>query len=87
MYILLFYLLISVVTYMIYAIDKSAAMQNRWRVPEKTLHLLSLCGGWPGAFIAQQYLRHKTQKASFRLVYWLTVGAHLGFVGWLILRR
>ena len=64
---------LSVITYLVYWWDKSSARKGSWRTPETTLHLLSLCGGWPGALIAQQVLRHKTQKQPFRLILWLTV--------------
>lgn len=82
MFILVFYIILSVVTFIVYALDKSAAEQHRWRIQEKTLHLLSLLGGWPGAWIAQRMLRHKTQKVSFQIVYWATVGFNLaGLLG------
>lgn len=63
----------SLVTCAMYAIDKRAAMKQRRRVSEKTLHWLALIGGWPGAWCAQQWLRHKTQKTTFRRVFWVTV--------------
>ena len=66
------YFVVSLVTYGIYAKDKSAARNGTWRTPESTLHLLSLSGGWPGALVAQQKLRHKSSKQSFRFVFWLT---------------
>lgn len=72
-----YYAVVSVIAYVVYAIDKKAAIKQRRRVSEKTLHLLSLVGGWPGAWIAQQRLRHKTQKTAFKVVYWLTVGVNL----------
>ncbi len=71
--VLWFYLASSLVTYLIYAIDKSAARRGDWRTQESTLHLLSMIGGWPGALIAQEKLRHKTRKQSFRIVFGLTV--------------
>ena len=80
--ILIFYAIASVVTFSVYAIDKSAARQNRWRITENTLHLLSLIGGWPGALIAQRTLRHKNRKLSFQLVYWITVSFNLVIVFW-----
>jgi uncharacterized membrane protein YsdA (DUF1294 family) len=76
-------LCLSLVTYFYYAKDKKAALVGTWRVPEKTLQLLSLSGGWPGAFFAQQRLRHKTKKVSFRLVFWFTVLANLSGLVWL----
>ena len=79
----LVYVGLSLVTFVAYAMDKSAAVQGQWRTPESTLHTLSLAGGWPGALLAQQYLRHKSTKAPFRAVFWLTVlGNVAGFV-WL----
>jgi uncharacterized membrane protein YsdA (DUF1294 family)/cold shock CspA family protein len=74
---------LSVITYSAYSGDKQAAESGRRRTPENTLHLLALIGGWPGAAIAQQRLRHKTAKQSFRSVYWLTVFANCAFVIWL----
>ena len=79
----LVYVGLGVVTFVTYAMDKSAAVQGQWRTPESTLHTLSLAGGWPGALLAQQVLRHKSTKAPFRAVFWLTVlGNVAGFV-WL----
>lgn len=70
----------SLLTYLAYAKDKAAATTGQWRVPEKTLHLLSLFFGWPGAMIAQERLRHKTKKLSFRVVFWMTVLANVGVI-------
>lgn len=78
-----FYAVVSVIAYVTYAIDKKAAIKNRRRVSEKSLHLLGVLGGWPGALLAQQRLRHKTQKTSFQLIYWLTVTLNLAGLWWL----
>lgn len=77
------YIGLSLLAFLAYAVDKSAAINGRWRTPEMTLHLLSLAGGWPGALVAQQLLRHKSSKPSFVAVFWLTVFANIaGFVAW-----
>ena len=81
--ILALYLVVSVLTFIMYAADKSAAKKGKWRIHESTLHLLSLLGGWPGALIAQQTLRHKSMKKSFRIKSWLTVLANCGAFAWL----
>ena len=60
-------------TYLIYDLDKKAAQQGKQRIPEKNLHLLGLLGGWPGALLAQQKLRHKTAKTEFQQIFWATV--------------
>ncbi len=72
-FILFFYIFISLFTFVIYAMDKSAAREKKWRTSEKTLHTLSMFGGWPGALIAQQKLNHKSRKQPFQLIFWATV--------------
>jgi uncharacterized membrane protein YsdA (DUF1294 family)/cold shock CspA family protein len=76
------YLAASAVTFLVYGFDKSAAMNNRWRTPESTLHILGLIGGWPGALMAQQIFRHKSKKAEFRVIFWLTVVVNCAALAW-----
>ena len=79
------YLIVVAVTslwaFVAYGIDKRRAKTGNRRVPETSLHLLALVGGWPGALAAQRIFRHKTQKLSFQLVFWTVVVLHLGLVG------
>ena len=75
---------VNLLTFLVYAMDKSAAQSGQWRTKESHLHLLSLAGGWPGAWSAQQRLRHKSRKAEFRAVYWVTAVLHCAAaVAWL----
>lgn len=75
------YVIASALTYGLYALDKAAARAGRHRVPESVLLAIGLAGGWPGALLAQQRLRHKTVKAAFRRAFWLTVALNvIGFV-------
>jgi uncharacterized membrane protein YsdA (DUF1294 family) len=78
-----FYLVASAATFVAYGLDKSAARSGGWRTAERTLHLLGLAGGWPGALVAQQALRHKSAKGSFRRAFWATVVANCCLLGWL----
>ena len=71
------YAVASGATFFAYAADKSAAASGSWRTPESTLHALALAGGWPGALLAQQFLRHKSTKREFRQVFWATVVLNL----------
>jgi uncharacterized membrane protein YsdA (DUF1294 family) len=79
-FILIYYLLLGLITFFIYKKDKKASKENTWRVSEKTLHILSLLGGWGGASIAQRTLRHKTQKRGFKVIFILTILLNLIFV-------
>ncbi|WP_346838329.1 DUF1294 domain-containing protein [Microbulbifer sp. SAOS-129_SWC] len=72
----------SVVCLVLYARDKYAAVKDRWRTPELTLHLWSLLGGWPGAALGQRLFNHKTSKRSFRVVFWCTVIANSALIAW-----
>ena len=69
--------ILSLVAFIAYGFDKRRAQANGRRVPENTLHLLALFGGWPGALLGQRIFRHKTQKFGFRFVFWLCVTLHL----------
>ncbi len=72
------YALISGVTFIAYALDKRAAVRGARRTPERSLHLMELAGGWPGALLAQRTLRHKTRKTSYQVVFWAIVVLHVG---------
>ena len=74
------YLLSSLVALGFYWYDKRQAQDGKRRIPEKTLHLLEALGGWPGALLGQQWLRHKTQKQPFQNIFRLIVAGHL--VAW-----
>jgi len=78
------YFITSTVTFLLYAPDKSAAQKGQWRTPESTLHMFSLIGGWPGAFVAQKLLRHKSKKQSFQTVFWATVVLNCAGLAWLL---
>ena len=81
--VLYWYLGASLVTYFVYAWDKSAARKGGWRTSEQTLFLFGLVGGWPGALIAQQTLRHKSKKTSFRVTFAATVIFNCAGLVWL----
>lgn len=74
----------SIVAFMAYATDKTAAQNRQWRIAESTLHLMSLLGGWPGALLAQQALRHKTAKKEFQFAFKATVIINLAATIWFL---
>lgn len=60
-------------------LDKRYAITARFRIPEATLHLFELMGGWPGSYLAQRFLRHKISKKSYQVIFWLIVAIHSFF--------
>ncbi|WP_225763503.1 DUF1294 domain-containing protein [Stenotrophomonas sp. Marseille-Q4652] len=78
------YLGMSVLALLVYGADKSAAQRSQRRTPENTLHLLGMLCGWPGALVAQALFRHKSSKAAFQSVFWVTVVLNLVGVAWML---
>lgn len=82
------YPVMSLVTYALYADDKSRAQRKDWRIPEQTLHLCELSGGWIGGFIAQRTLRHKNRKESYQAEFWAIIIIHyIAWLFWLVLGK
>ena len=65
--VLLYYLIvINVVTFLVYGIDKWKAKQSKWRIPEATLLLLAVIGGSVGAWLGMKTWHHKTMHKKFK---------------------
>jgi len=79
---LIIYIVLGLATFIMYIVDKNRAIKQQWRIPEFTLHMLELSGGWVGGLLAQQYFRHKNKKLSYQLIFWSIVGIHV--VGWIL---
>jgi len=78
---------VSIASFFTYGYDKSIAGRNVTRVPEVVLHLLTAVGGTIGSFLGMQLFRHKTQKTSFRLVFWAIVVVQVVVIILLLTRR
>lgn len=63
-------IVMSAVIYRLYAYDKRQAILCGWRVPQTIMQLGELAGGWPGAYLAQKRLRHKSAKRSYQSIFW-----------------
>ena len=73
MIVFIIYAAMSIIAFIAYGLDKSAAKKDSWRTPEKTLQLMGLFCGWPGALAGQKLFRHKTKKTSFQIVFWISI--------------
>ncbi len=74
---------LSVVTFVLYAMDKAAARRQEPRIAERTLQLWTWAGGFPGALAGQMLLRHKTRHPAIVLGAWFALLLHAGFWAWL----
>lgn len=72
------YTMFSVLTLMLYGLDKKNAALHRWRVPDSYFHVLDLLGGWPGALLAQNDFRHKLRKSMYQVILRSIVVIHFG---------
>ena len=59
-------LVINVVTFVVYGIDKVKAKQGSWRISEATLLILAVIGGSIGAFLGMKVWHHKTMHKKFK---------------------
>ncbi|MCD8094986.1 MAG: DUF1294 domain-containing protein [Ruminococcus sp.] len=73
-------ILMSIVAFSAFGIDKQKAKKDAWRIPEATLLCLSLCGGSVGAMLGMAVFHHKTKKLKFKIfvpitfLLWLIIG-------------
>lgn len=58
---------VTIVTFLIYGMDKWRAKKGKHRIPEKTLLIFAAIGGSVGALIGMWFFRHKTRKPKFYL--------------------
>ena len=59
-------IVVNVVTFVVYGIDKWKAMKGRWRISELTLLLLAVIGGSIGALLGMRVWHHKTKHLKFK---------------------
>jgi len=65
--ILIYFVMINVVTFFVYGIDKWKSQHDRWRVPESALLGLAAIGGSVGAWLGMKVWHHKTQHKKFKV--------------------
>lgn len=78
--ILVWVLLMSIISFVIYGIDKECAKKEKWRIKESTLLLLGFIGGGIGSFIGMKVFHHKTLKKQFKILVPISMIVWVGLV-------
>ncbi|WOO87661.1 DUF1294 domain-containing protein [Mollicutes bacterium LVI A0039] len=60
-------LIINIVTFLAFGIDKRKAKKDKWRISESTLIIMMLIGGTFGGYFGMEKFHHKTQKRKFKI--------------------
>jgi uncharacterized membrane protein YsdA (DUF1294 family) len=79
-------LIINVLAFVCYGLDKLKAKRNAPRVSERTLLLLALVGGSVGAWLGMLVWRHKTKHAKFRFGVPILLLLQAALYWWIIVR-
>ena len=66
-YIVIYLIIINITGFLAMGIDKHRAKLMEWRIPEKTLFLITLFGGGIGTILGMYTFRHKTKKKYFTI--------------------
>lgn len=67
-------IIINLISFIIYGIDKFSSKHKLYRIPEVFLFLLSIVGGGLGSLLGMYIFRHKTKKVLFYIVNYLCLG-------------
>jgi uncharacterized membrane protein YsdA (DUF1294 family) len=59
-------IIINIVAFLVYGIDKWMAKQGYWRISEATLLILAVIGGSIGALLGMEIWHHKTMHKKFK---------------------
>lgn len=83
-YILIYLIIINLLTFIVFALDKIYAIKKKWRYKEVSLLGMCLVGGAIGGFLAMHLFRHKTKKKVFVIGVPLIIIIHLFIILWFI---
>lgn len=83
-YLLYYWAIINIITFIVYGIDKLMAKKRKWRIPEATLLLLAIVGGSIGAWCGVKVWHHKTLHKKFKYGIPLIMAVQIGLCLYLI---
>lgn len=75
--IVIYYVLVNIVLFGLFFVDKRKAIKNKWRISERTLLVVGLLGGGAGGLASMKLTHHKTRKTYFYIVYVCGIVIHV----------
>lgn len=75
--IVIYYVLVNIVLFGLFFVDKRKAIKNKWRISERTLLVVGLLGGGVGGLASMKLTHHKTRKTYFYVVYVCGIVIHV----------
>lgn len=81
-----YFLVVNVITFFVYGIDKLKAKKGWWRISEATLLILAAIGCSIGAWLGMVVWRHKTKHLKFRIGVPLIFILQLALLGYVVFR-
>lgn len=63
---MIYLLIVNVIGFLLFGIDKYKAIHQDYRISEKALFMIALIGGAYGAYAAMYLFHHKTRKTMFK---------------------
>ena len=82
--IIIYLIIINIIGFFIMWLDKYKAKKGTWRIPEKTLYIITILGGGIGTISGMYAFRHKTKKKKFTIGLPFIVIAEIAFVIYMI---
>ncbi|MBC6002776.1 DUF1294 domain-containing protein [Paeniclostridium sp. NSJ-45] len=81
----LYFIIMSIITFLLMYIDKNRAIKGQWRIPEATLINFSILGGGIGTYMGMYIFRHKTRHPKFTISIPITIILNL-FLYYILLK-
>lgn len=75
--VIVYFIVINMIAFVLYGIDKAKAEKGKWRISENTLIAAAALGGCIGAIAGMRFFHHKTRKKKF------SIGLPVIFVIWI----
>ena len=79
-YVIIYFVAINIIGFFAMLIDKEKAKRGSWRIPEKSLFMITFLGGGVGTIAGMYLFRHKTKKLRFTIGFPVILFTEIGLI-------